>query len=169
MKEYTGTGASGGNATDGNDITSPRPFADDMDEIENYTFKSVYGGDGGHYVHDPAARGTLTRDPRGGMFENKDEEILEEEELEEQDMSTIQKNKQRALIKHALKGVDIEKLFTRREFNAQRSDLEKPRAELNKAEQEALRALNQKKIDIQNQMSGQQQQSEQPEQQQQSE
>ena len=29
IREFTGTGASGGNATDGNDITSPRPFSDD--------------------------------------------------------------------------------------------------------------------------------------------
>ena len=28
-------GASGGNATDGNDITSPRPFPDDKSEIQN--------------------------------------------------------------------------------------------------------------------------------------
>ena len=43
IQEYMGTGASGGNSTDGNDITSPRPFADDKDEIENYTNKNVYG------------------------------------------------------------------------------------------------------------------------------
>ena len=36
LQEYTGTGASGGNAGDGNNITSPRPFADDEDELENY-------------------------------------------------------------------------------------------------------------------------------------
>ena len=45
IKEYTGTGSSGGNATDGNDITSPRPFRSDKDEIENYTDKNA--GDGG--------------------------------------------------------------------------------------------------------------------------
>ena len=33
IKEYTGTGASGGNATDGNDIPSPRPFVDEEDEL----------------------------------------------------------------------------------------------------------------------------------------
>ena len=48
-----GTGSSGGNATDGNDITSPRPFADDKDEIENYTNKNVYGGSGKHYRNEP--------------------------------------------------------------------------------------------------------------------
>jgi len=49
IKEYTGTGASGGNATDGNNITSPRPFADDQDEIENYANKNVgYGAMGNH-------------------------------------------------------------------------------------------------------------------------
>ena len=52
VKEYTGTGASGGNSTDGNDITSPRPFADDEDEKENYMKKNVYGGEGGHYSKD---------------------------------------------------------------------------------------------------------------------
>ena len=54
IQEYMGTGASGGNSTDGNDITSPRPFADDEDEIENYTNKNVYGGDGRHYKYEPA-------------------------------------------------------------------------------------------------------------------
>ena len=54
LQEYTGTGASGGNASDGNNIPSPRPFADDEDEIENYTNKNVYGGDGRHYKYEPA-------------------------------------------------------------------------------------------------------------------
>ena len=54
ISEYMGTGASGGNASDGNDITSPRPFADDEEEIENYTNKNVYGGDGRHYKYEPA-------------------------------------------------------------------------------------------------------------------
>ena len=34
IREYTGTGAGGGNATDGNDITSQRHFEDDEDETE---------------------------------------------------------------------------------------------------------------------------------------
>ena len=45
IKEYTGTGSGGGNATDGNDITSPRPFKSEEDEIKNYTSKNA--GDGG--------------------------------------------------------------------------------------------------------------------------
>ena len=53
ISEYMGTGASGGNASDGNDITSPRPFADDEEEIENYTNKNVYGGSGKHYRNEP--------------------------------------------------------------------------------------------------------------------
>ena len=53
-KEYTGTGASGGNSTDGNDITSPRPFPDDASEIRNYINKNVYGAEGGHYKNEPA-------------------------------------------------------------------------------------------------------------------
>ena len=52
VQEYTGTGSSGGNATDGNDIPSPRPFADDEDELENYTHKNIYGAEGGHYRKD---------------------------------------------------------------------------------------------------------------------
>ena len=54
ISEYMGTGASGGNASDCNDITSPRPFADDEEEIENYTNKNVYGAEGGHYKNEPA-------------------------------------------------------------------------------------------------------------------
>jgi hypothetical protein len=57
IREFTGTGASGGNSTDGNDITSPRPFADDDDEKENYMNKNVYGGSGGHYKREPATTG----------------------------------------------------------------------------------------------------------------
>ena len=52
IKEYTGTGASGGNSTDGNEIPSPRPFSDDEDEIEHYINKNIYGAEGGHYKKD---------------------------------------------------------------------------------------------------------------------
>ena len=48
IKEYTGTGASGGNATDGNDITSPRiggSFKTEKDEMDNYGSKNA--GEGG--------------------------------------------------------------------------------------------------------------------------
>ena len=57
IKEYTGTGASGGNSTDGNNVKSPRPFVDDKDEKENYMNKNVYGGEGGHYKREPATTG----------------------------------------------------------------------------------------------------------------
>ena len=72
VHEYTGTGASGGNAGDGNNITSPRPFADDAEEMENYIFKSIYGGDGGHYTHEPAITG-INRDPRWGLYEEEED------------------------------------------------------------------------------------------------
>jgi hypothetical protein len=56
LTEYTGTGASGGNAGDGNSITSPRPYPDDATEVQKaYMDKNVgYGGDGGHYLQEPA-------------------------------------------------------------------------------------------------------------------
>jgi hypothetical protein len=54
LKEYTGTGASGGNRTDGNDIPSPRPFVDDEAEMDNYLMKNKYGGEGNHYRKEPA-------------------------------------------------------------------------------------------------------------------
>jgi len=71
LQEYMGTGSSGGNATDGNDIISPRPFADDKDEIENYTYKSIYGGDGGHYKNEPAFANPNRQ--KMGMFEQSSE------------------------------------------------------------------------------------------------
>tara|TARA_Y100001963_G_C6627748_1_gene374776 strand:+ start:413 stop:658 length:246 start_codon:yes stop_codon:yes gene_type:complete len=52
IQEYTGTGDSGGNAGDGNNVTSPRPFSDDGKEIENYTNKNIYGAEGNHYKKD---------------------------------------------------------------------------------------------------------------------
>lgn len=54
LKEYTGTGASGGNSTDGNNIPSPRPFVDDEAELDNYLEKNRYGGEGNHYRKEPA-------------------------------------------------------------------------------------------------------------------
>ena len=57
IKEYMGTGSSGGNATDGNDITSQRPFKDSTDEKEFYTKQNVYGGDKKPYRNEPATTG----------------------------------------------------------------------------------------------------------------
>ena len=51
IQEYTGTGASGGNAGDGNIITSPRPFVDEEDELKNYTDKGApFGGAEGQHT-----------------------------------------------------------------------------------------------------------------------
>ena len=87
LKEYTGTGAGGGNATDGNDIPSPRiggSFENDKKELDDYTRKNVYGAEGNHYRKDS--------DPfnyertKMGMFELKDfiKKIVQEIELEEE-------------------------------------------------------------------------------------
>ncbi len=60
IQEYTGTGASGGNAGDGNSIPSPRPFVDDESEIENYTDKGApYGGAEGQHTRGMEKRGTV--------------------------------------------------------------------------------------------------------------
>ena len=51
IQEYMGTGSSGGNAGDGNSITSPRPFVDEKDELENYTEKGApFGGAEGQHT-----------------------------------------------------------------------------------------------------------------------
>jgi len=70
VKEYTGTGDSSGNAGDGNNITSPRPFSDDLEELENYMYKSIYGGDGGHYKK-YVKIGNYNNLNKQGMFELK--------------------------------------------------------------------------------------------------
>lgn len=73
VQEYTGTGASGGNATDGNDIKSPRPFKDDKTEVEKaYTQKNVYGAEGGHYSR-YSSKHDYNR-TRRGMFEEEIDE-----------------------------------------------------------------------------------------------
>jgi len=60
IQEYMGTGSSGGNAGDGNSITSPRPFVDEDDELENYTNKGApYGGAEGQHTRGMEKRGTV--------------------------------------------------------------------------------------------------------------
>ena len=59
IREYTGTGnmsSTGLTSDDGNNVTSPRPFVDEEDELENYTNKGApYGGaEGSHYKKEPA-------------------------------------------------------------------------------------------------------------------
>ena len=58
IKEYTGTGdmaSMGRTSDDGNNVTSPRPFADNEDEIENYMNKNKgEGGQGNQYRKEPA-------------------------------------------------------------------------------------------------------------------
>ena len=51
IREYTGTGASGGNAGDGNSIPSYRPFYDEANELEFYTDKGApFGGAEGQHT-----------------------------------------------------------------------------------------------------------------------
>lgn len=83
VKEYTGTGASGGNAGDGNNITSPRPFKTDKDELIDYVRKNVYGAEGGQWVGDKA-KSTFNRTPNV-RFESLKKYIKDVlEEMEEQ-------------------------------------------------------------------------------------
>ena len=103
VQEYTGTGASGGNATDGNDIPSPRPFADDEEELENYLFKNIYGGEGGHYRKDS--------DPfnynrtKMGMFELKN--YIKKYLKEQIDPAKMQKLQDKKLY-HQEKGLEVD-------------------------------------------------------------
>jgi len=67
IKEYP-TGASGGNSTDGNNITSPRPFIDDKHEIENYTDKGApFGGAEGQHTRGMEKRGTINPNRAGAQ------------------------------------------------------------------------------------------------------
>jgi hypothetical protein len=50
IKEYTGTGSGGGNSTDGNSITSPRPFKSDKDEVDDYNRKNTGDGAMGNHT-----------------------------------------------------------------------------------------------------------------------
>ena len=168
LKEYTGTGAGGGNAGDGNNVTSRRPFNTDQDQRNFYRDKNVYGAEGGQRVGDKAIHPSYNRDRRGGMFEQGSDDygdatlttqgqsihrapgVWEEDEgvLTEEDMEDIQKGLARAMMGHQLKGVDIKRLYARKKYAAQRADLEKPRAELNKAEREEMMAFNKEKSQI---------------------
>jgi hypothetical protein len=67
IKEYTGTGSSGGNATDGNDIPSPRPFADEEDELHNYNNKNAGEGGQGMHTRGMEVRGTINYNRSGAQ------------------------------------------------------------------------------------------------------
>ena len=80
LKEYTGTGASGGNSTDGNNIPSPRPFVDDETEMNDYLEKNRYGGEGNHYRKEPALP-----NPNRTRFTKFEEEMKEDLDLGHED------------------------------------------------------------------------------------
>lgn len=80
LKEYTGTGASGGNSTDGNNIPSPRPFVDDEAELDNYLEKNRYGGEGNHYRKEPALP-----NPNRTRFTKFEEKMKEDLDLGHED------------------------------------------------------------------------------------
>ena len=80
LKEYTGTGASGGNSTDGNNIPSPRPFVDDEAELNNYLEKNRYGGEGNHYRKDKAMS-----NPNRTRFTKFEEKMKEDLDLGHED------------------------------------------------------------------------------------
>ena len=72
IQEYTGTGASGGNAGDGNNITSPRiggSYHTDALEIQAYADKNVgYGAMGNHTRGMEKNKGNFNRVPGGPKF-----------------------------------------------------------------------------------------------------
>ena len=89
LKEYTGTGAGGGNATDGNDIPSPRiggSFENDKKELDDYTRKNVYGAEGNHYRKD-ADPFNYERTKMGMFEEELDEEAYDHATLTTQGQS----------------------------------------------------------------------------------
>jgi len=63
IREYTGTGdmaSTGRTSDDGNNATSPRPFVDEKDELENYTDKGApFGGAEGQHTRGMEKRGTV--------------------------------------------------------------------------------------------------------------
>ena len=73
IQEYVGILKERGNAGDGNTGVSPRvggSFHTDVEEIENYMYKSIYGGDGGHYKN-YVKTGNYNSLNKQGMFELK--------------------------------------------------------------------------------------------------
>jgi hypothetical protein len=98
LKEYTGTGASGGNSTDGNNIPSPRPFVDDEAEMDNYLMKNVYGGEGNHYRKEPALP-----NPNRTRFtkfeENMDKKLNKEGHMEKGDLDLGHQDNEPHMIK----------------------------------------------------------------------
>ena len=137
VKEYTGTGASGGNAGDGNSITSPRPFADDVEELENYIHKSIYGGDGGHYKGEPVTpnynRTKMT------MFEKQVDEQLDPSVMQRFTDKKTQIQKDLANV-----DIDISKETMKAATKASLAQLNQTRETLTKAESDLATAVEEK-------------------------
>ena len=93
LKEYTGTGASGGNSTDGNNISSPRPFIGDEAELNNYLEKNRYGGEGNHYRKEPALP-----NPNRTRF-TKFEENMKKDQVKEGDLDLGHEDNEPHMIK----------------------------------------------------------------------
>ena len=123
FKEYTGTGAGGGNAGDGNNITSQRSRFDDPwgeDEMEFYLNQNKgEGGNGGHYTGDSATFAHNKSHYSGIMeLEKYIKQVLEEmeEEIEEQAYGSAtlttqgQRKKRYAPIYNAPPGMWMEKI-----------------------------------------------------------
>ena len=160
-KEY-GTGAGGRNHPKGggNLQTSPRPFHDDEEEVENYTNKNVYGAEGGQRVGDTASYGNKNRDPRGGMFEIDaddygDATLTTQGQmkskftktgrppgiLQEKSMEDIARDEQTELQKWAAEQFMIRLKYEKQRLDAQRPELKKPLDAASKAFEEKKKAL----------------------------
>jgi hypothetical protein len=90
VHEYMGTGSSGGNATDGNDITSPRiggEFETDALEMKDYNRKNVYGAEGGQRRGMDGKHPSYGRQPQGMFEEELDEEAYDHATLTTQGQS----------------------------------------------------------------------------------
>ena len=137
VKEYTGTGASGGNAGDGNSITSPRPFADDVEELENYIHKSIYGGDGGHYKGEPVTPNYNRT--KMAMFEKQVDEQLDPSVMQRFTDKKTQIQKDLANV-----DIDISKETMKAAAKTSLAQLNQTRETLTKAESDLTTAVEEK-------------------------
>jgi hypothetical protein len=71
LKEYMGTGSSGGNSTDGNDVKSRRSgggsFDTDQEEIDFYNDQNAGEGGKGYHIRGMEKRGTINPNRAGAQ------------------------------------------------------------------------------------------------------
>ena len=90
LKEYTGTGASGGNSTDGNNIPSPRPFVMNTRSMDTRSMDTSVMNNQSSSSIDDKSDVDSDGDDDGNTGENEEKEFINKEVPEGLEVAEIE-------------------------------------------------------------------------------